>query len=79
MKKIIHSLLYKERLYAHPTNGSELYMKSRRFPPQRMLNLCLWDGARWHQAPLHLWEDSDSGEYMEAWVIGLTSHLTNAE
>jgi hypothetical protein len=39
-------------------DGMVIHAEYRRFTGT-LLNLCVWDGLTWHQAPLRLWSKHD--------------------
>lgn len=67
MRGAIYRLFHRTDQVIHP-KGYIIHSESRRFGRQTLTNLCVWDGAVWHQAPLKSWDRTEGINYLEIWV-----------
>ena len=65
--RLLRWLLVRTDKVVHP-KGYIIHSESNRFGRGALTNLCVWDGTRWHQAPLDLWDRRDPINYLEVWI-----------
>lgn len=68
MRRLIYRLTHRTDRAVHPIKGYVVHTESRRWDG-RLTNLCVWDGATWHQAPLHEWDNGVTTDDMTDWTF----------